>query len=229
MQLTLIEKREETKNALTFVFKPEIPLIWKPGQYLIYSLNHKKADLRGKMRFFTISSSPFEKNPSITTRIDKKNGSSFKHALNNLELGDKIEAKGPDGDFTLDDVNKTHIFIAGGIGITPFRSIIKQLNNDGDPINITLLYSNKTKNETVFKNGLEEIAKNHPEFKIHYFFSPQRIDESSLKKTVKDFKNSIFYVSGPDPMVETLVKILENLGVPKEHIKEDYFSGYKKI
>lgn len=224
MKLKLLSKRNETNGIKTFVFEPETPISWKTGQYLIYSLPHKNEDLRGKMRFFTISSSPFEKKPSITTRINKNKPSSFKKALNNLTIGDFIEAKGPDGDFVIEDVKQTHIFIAGGIGITPFISMIKQLNNDNSPINITLLYSNRN-GDIAFKKKLDEIAIKHPELKIHYFISSGRIGEKELKNFVNDKKN-IFYVSGPDPMVEAMTKLLEELGVAKESIKTDYFSGY---
>ena len=228
MKLKLLSKRGEISDIKTFVFEPETPISWKAGQYLIYSLPHKNEDLRGKMRFFTISSSPFEKKPSITTRISKNKISSFKKALDNLKIGDMIFAKGPDGDFVVDDAKNKHIFIAGGIGITPFISIIKQLNNDSSPINVTLLYANKNQ-DIPFRDELEKIVKAHPEFKIRYFISPERIDDNSLKNLIKNFKKPIFYVSGPDPMVEQTEKLLLELGVKKANIKSDYFSGYKAI
>lgn len=227
MKLKLLSKRGETDGIKTFVFEPETPILWKAGQYLIYSLPHKNEDLRGKMRFFTISSAPFEKKPSITTRISKK-PSSFKKALDNLKIGDTIFAKGPDGDFIVDNVKNKHIFIAGGIGITPFISIIKQLNNDNNLINATLLYANKNQ-DIPFKNELEKIANAHSEFKIRYFINPERIDDNSLKNLIKNFKKPVFYVSGPDPMVEQTEKTLESLGVKKEHLRQDYFSGYDRI
>ena len=122
MKLKLIEKRNETKDIITFIFEPEKKFKWRAGQYLILSTDHKNPDNRGKMRFFTISSAPFENNPSITTRINKINSSSFKKALTALKIGSVINAKGPDGDFVIKNINKKYIFIAKGVGITPFIS-----------------------------------------------------------------------------------------------------------
>ncbi len=226
MKLKLISKKRFVSNIKSFTFKPQRPIKWSAGQYLIYSLSHKNDDLRGKMRFFTISSSPFEKNITITTRIFKS-ASSFKKSLDNLQIGDTIEAKGPDGDFVIDDPKKRLIFIAGGIGITPFASIIRQLSFEKKPINITLLYANKTKS-FLFKNDLDETAKIHKEFKIHWFLSPKKIDKRTLGRFTKN-KRHIFYVSGPDPMVDEISDILKLLKVKEENIRQDYFSGYKKV
>lgn len=226
MKLRLIAKKRLVSNIKSFVFKPKANITWTAGQYLIYSLSHKNEDLRGKMRFFTISSSPFQKHITITTRIFKT-ASSFKKTLDNLKIGDEIEAKGPDGDFTFDNPKKLSVFIAGGIGITPFISIIRQLNFENKPINITLLYASKTKS-IAFKNELEEIAKNHKEFKIRFVLFPKRIDEKVLNKFTKN-KKTVFFVSGPDPMVDSVTKILLDLKVLEDNIKKDYFSGYKKI
>ncbi len=224
MKLKLIEKHKETKDIITFIFEPEIPIKWVAGQYLIYSLPHNNQDIRGKMRFFTISSAPFEKNPAITTRISKNKGSSFKKALDNLKIGSIIEAKGPDGDFLVNNSNKKHAFLAGGVGITPFASIIKQLNYEKKQIGVTLFYTSN--NGFAFKEAFDKIQKKHKEFKIYYL--KERINKNILKQKLNNFKNFIFYVSGSDPMVEQTEKILCELGVKKENIKTDYFSGYNK-
>jgi ferredoxin-NADP reductase len=224
MKLTLIEKKEIADQIFSFIFKADIKLKWKAGQYLIYSLEHKNKDLRGKMRFFTISASPFENYPTITTKI-AKTSSSFKKTLSNLKIGDEILAKGPDGDFVIKNANKKYIFIAGGIGITPFISIIRQLNFGKNKINVTLLYCGKN-DDLPFRNELEKISKNHKEFRIKYFIN-KRVDKNALQKFVNI--QNIFYVSGPDPMVEAMQKLLIELGISKENIKEDYFSGYKNI
>ncbi len=228
MELTLIEKRQEALGAVSFFFKPSLPILWIPGQFLIYNLEQENPDVRGKMRFFTISSAPFENHIAITTKIDGKAPSSFKKTLSQMKLGGKIQAKGPDGNFILDDVSAEYVFIAGGIGITPFRAMIKQLNNNNNPINITLLYSNK--NEDIpFKSELEQIMKTHPGFKIHYFINPVRIDKDAIKKLVPDLEKPLYYISGPNNMVEDLLATLNNLGIEKKKIKLDYFHGYETI
>ncbi|HYM65582.1 MAG TPA: FAD-dependent oxidoreductase [Candidatus Sulfotelmatobacter sp.] len=221
MILTLIDKKTETKDVNTYVFKSDVYFIWKAGQYLIYSLKHKNQDKRGKMRFFTISSPPFFKNPSITTRIDPVKGSSFKKALNNLKLGEKINAKGPDGDFIIDDFKKSYFFIAQGMGLTPFRSILKQLEFENKDLDIEFFYSGKDKN-IIFKDEFDSLRLKN--LKIKYFIG-KRIREKDII-SIKDFKKRQFYISGPDSMVEDMEKILLGLGIKKENIKSDYFSGY---
>ncbi len=220
MELKLIKKIKESENINTYIFKPDSDFKWMAGQYLIYSLTHKNQDNRGKMRFFTISSSPFQKYPSITTRIDKINGSSFKKALDLLKIGDEINIKGPDGDFVINDFKKSYVFIAGGIGITPFRSILGQLNHKNLDLNIVLLYSGKN-NSLVFKKDLESLKLK--KLKIKYF--DKRINKTDIEK-IKDFKKRIFYISGPDAMIEDIEKMLLEIGLKKENIKSDYFSGY---
>lgn len=226
MKFTLISKKKEISNVKTFVFKPEKPILWKAGQYLIYSLPHENQDLRGKMRFFTISSSPFEKNPSITTRIFGKKGSSFKNTLDSLKIGDEINAKGPDGDFIIKDYKKSYVFIAGGIGITPFHSILKQLDFEKKKIRAILLYTSSNKS-FVFEEELNKLAYKNYNLEIIYMAAFKKID----KKILENFKDSkyVFFVSGPDPMVDVIENILLNLKIPKENIKLDYFSGYKKV
>lgn len=223
MKLTLLEKRNEIGNVKTFIFNPESRMTWSAGQYLIYTLEHENKDLRGKMRFFTISASPFEKHPSITTRIENK-PSTFKIALNNLKIGDTIEAKGPDGDFIIENKNKSYVFIAGGIGITPFHSILNQLNFEESNLDILLLYSNKDKN-VVFKKNLDELKLKR--LKIEYM-GGKGIEKERIQ-SIKKYKEKFFYVSGPDPMVDAIEKLLDSLGVAKKNQYYDYFSGYKAI
>ena len=226
MKLKLIDKKKEAADIISFYFEADTAFRWLAGQYLIYSLEHEKKDLRGKQRFFTISSSPFQKDPVITTRILSKAASSFKKRLNSLRIGQFIDAKGPDGDFIVEDLNKDYVFIAGGIGITPFISIIRQLNYDNKKVKITLFYSNRNK-QFAFKKDLDEFEHKNPKLKIHYIYSPGRIDKNLLKKFAD--RKTVFYVSGPDPMVEAVTKTLIEIGISKKNIKEDYFSGYLKI
>lgn len=225
MQLTLVEKKKEAEDVISFIFKPEIPFSWKPGQFLHYTLKHKNYDSRGPDRYFTIASAPYEQIVQITTRF-AKDGSSFKKALKAFKIGDTIEGVAPDGNFTIGDPDQKFIFIAGGIGITPFRAILLDFAHKNIPVHVTLLYANKISN-FAYKEELKNIAKLNPNFKIYYFVDPNRIDEDAIKKTVANLRKKIFYVSGPEPMVESLDELLEKLGVPKNHIKNDFFPGYK--
>lgn len=228
MKAKLIEKKPEVEGVISYIFEPEQPLTWKAGQYMRYILDHPNPDDRGVSRFFTISNAPAEKNLRITTRIATEKGSSFKKALDNLEIGQSIEALGPMGNFVLDDPDKKAIFLAGGIGITPFRSILIDLDSTGDSINVTLLYFNRDDN-FVFKEEFEQLAKKHPNLKIHYFSGAQDAATFDPTPLIEDFKNSVYYISGPEPMVEAYDKRLAELVISKENIKNDFFPGYSSI
>lgn len=227
MQLTLIEKINEIKNIKTFVFKPLEKLNWKAGQYGVYKLPHESPDLRGKMRFITIASAPFEKKVHIVTRIEKK-PSSFKKTLDELRIGDEIELRRPDGDMYIEGEKKTYVFTAGGIGITPFWSILKQLNFEKKKLKIILLYANKNK-DFLFKKNFEEFANNNKNLKILYFISPEKIDKKTYLNLKVNLRQSFFFTSGPENMIYEIEDLLESIGVPRKNMREDYFTGYKKI
>ena len=234
MKLKFIAKKQEAEDVWSYIFEPDSPISWTAGQFLVYWLPHEDSDIRGKQRFFTISSASFEKDIMLTTRqvppqrdpvANGARASSFKKALNEMKPGDTIDAKGPDGDFTVLGPNKHFVFIAGGIGITPFRSIIADLAHKKLPLNITLLYANST-DEFSFKDELEKIANDNPNFKIHYIVSPKHIDENLVKEKVQNISGQIFYVSGPEKMVEILSEMLIGMGISEDHIKQDFFPGY---
>ena len=225
MKLKLIGRKPESPGVESFVFKPSAPLTWKAGQYLHYVLNHAATDDRGSDRWFTIASAPSERHIMLTTRFAGTKGSTFKKTLKALKLGDSIEATDVDGDFIVTDPRKHYVFIAGGIGITPFRSILKEAVHAGTPLHATLLYANRNAQVT-YKKELETLARRNPGFTIHYLISPQRIDPQTIKQLSPDLKKSLFYVSGPEPMVESVGKMLQKMGIPKKRIKQDWFPGY---
>jgi ferredoxin-NADP reductase len=225
MKFMLIEKKAEVPGVESFIFEPGEPLAWKAGQYAHYLLPHEGADDRGIERWFTIASAPFEQRVMITTRLASEKGSTFKAALNALAVGDTIQSDYVDGDFVVEDAAQEYVFIAGGIGITPFHSILKQAQHDGVKLNITLIYANRDEN-VVFKAELEAWAAENPHLTIHYLTAPDRVDENAVRKLVPDIQKPLFYISGPEPMVKSLGTMLEGMGVPQEHIKLDDFPGY---
>lgn len=225
MKLTLIEKKTETSTATTFIFKADEELTWTAGQLLHYTLPHENPDDRGIERYFTISAAPSTKHITITTKFAGEKSSSFKKALFALPLGSVIEADGLEGDFILPDASQESVFIAGGIGITPYHSILAEADALGSDIHVTLLYANSD-NEFVFKNELEQLTDKQPHFKIHYFVSPERINEEAIRKYVPDLTKPIFYISGPEPMVEAFEKMLAKMDIDDSHIKRDFFPGY---
>lgn len=224
MKLTLIEKKQEVPGVTSFVWKPEADLEWIPGQFLHYVLPHEPADERGTERWFTVSAAPFEGHAMLTTRHADEHGSSFKERLFAIPVGGTIDADTPEGDF-LYDGSTPAAFIAGGIGITPYRAILMDLDHRGADIDAKLMYANRN-DDFIFKDELEALAARHPKFKIHYFTADERIDEAAIEACVPDRADRVFYASGPEPMVEALEKIVLSLGIPDGQFKRDFFPGY---
>lgn len=222
-QLTLKSRKTETSDVESFHFEPEAPIQYQPGQFLHYTLNHPSPDDRKNDRYFTISAAPSEGFIQISTRFSPKS-STFKTALKNMAVGGTIEAEGPEGDFTYPNPSEEAIFIAGGIGITPFRSILVELDSKNINAPITLLYSNKTP-EIPFKELIDDLAQKHDKLKVVY--SEGKIDSEFIKQNVADLQKPIFYVSGPEPMVQILGESLKEMGIPETHIKQDFFPGYE--
>lgn len=226
MKLVFIESVAREGDAVSFIFEPSEPISWRPGQYTHFFMKQDHPDDRGIERWFTISSAPSEGKVVITTRINKERSSTFKQALVALKPGDQIEMDDPKGKFVIEDPSRNYIFIAGGIGITPFHSILKEMDTTKQKLNILLLYANPT-NDIVFKNELDEIQARNPSVKIQYVINPQRIDDQLLSEKINQVENPFIYISGPEPMVEALTEEVKKLGVAEDNIKGDYFPGYK--
>lgn len=228
MKLSLTHAVPREADARSFIFQPDGPFIWTAGQYMHYVLPHSEADDRGTERWFTISSAPSEKVIAITTRLNADRSSSFKAALQKLRPGDSVEADGPEGDFVLDDLDRNYIFIAGGIGITPFRSMLVEAAARGETPSVTLLYANRTP-EIVFHDELERLRHQNPNLAIDYVVAPHQLDEALLRKTLAAANNPLVYISGPEPMVADLSKQIAGLGVSADNIRTDDFPGYDRI
>jgi ferredoxin-NADP reductase len=224
VKLELLHTKQEASDTFSFVFKPP-PLTWQAGQFLKYTLPHDNPDERGEERYFSIASAPHEKNVMLTTRFAAK-GSSFKRALRGMKPGETIEADELDGDFVVRDSRKNFIFVAGGIGITPFRAILLDLDRRREPINVILLYANRN-DEFPYKQEFENLRIKHPTFRIEYFVHPHRIDENVMRAFQKKLDEPLIYVSGPEPMVEAFDSMLKQMGVPDSDIKNDFFPGYE--
>jgi len=133
----------QAAGVYEFAFTPlDGKLAYKPGQYLEWTLPHKRHDSRGNRRYFTIASSPTETEIKLAARIDTEHSSTFKKALLDMKPGDEIWASQLGGDFRLSrDKGEKLVFIAGGIGITPFRSMVQSIVDQGQRRDITLLYT----------------------------------------------------------------------------------------
>jgi len=161
----------------------------------------------------------------VTTRFMAKGGSSFKKKLISLKAGDSIQASTPRGNFILNDTGQRHVLVAGGIGITPFRSIILDLDYRNILKNIVLFYSNRT-SSIVFKHQLDAVDAKRSQFKLIYVIKPEICDVDFIKKNIHDVKDAVYMISGPIGMVRDISRDLVSEGVDKKNIVTDYFPGY---
>lgn len=231
----LVKKEKNSSDAWDFYFRKPKSFQFEAGQYIKMWMEIKHPDDRGVTRYFTLSASPTEEHLRITTRILK---STFKLALADVKIGDKVKMRGPWGDFILPQENKNSslVFIAGGIGMTPYRSILKYVFDSGIKRNITLFVSYKTEDQILFREELEKISSENPHIKIITTITDEneknwegergRITPDVLKRHLDSLKDNLYYIAGPDPLVEGVKKLLLSAGVVQDMILEDGFPGY---
>lgn len=234
LELALVKKKQEAKDIYSYVFGDKKNMSFQAGQYLEWTLPIAKTDSRGNRRYFTISSSPTEDNLMFTIK-EPTPRSSFKTGLDHLRQGDKILAYQLEGSFVLPkDKNQKLAFIAGGIGITPFRSITKYLIDSNQSRNIVLLYSANNAREFAFTDLLDRAKE--AGVAAHYAVSTDPavnwgglvgpLDGRIIKKTVPDYKERAFYISGPYGFVTAVRESLLKMDLPESKIVTDYFPGY---
>ncbi|MBC8065545.1 MAG: FAD-dependent oxidoreductase [Chlorobia bacterium] len=169
--------------------------------------------------WFTIASAPHEGTIHISTRVSQ---SAFKQALNAMRPGDEIQSHSLEGDFTWEEISVVPVVVvAGGIGITPYRSILLSRDVTGEPLNATLLYFNRT-DEVPFRRELESLAAKHPEFALKVVVGEQ-VSADSIRRLAPQSSGQIVFISGPEPMVEAIGSDLKDRGV---EVKQDWFPGY---
>lgn len=224
-KLKFINKNMVADSTFSFNFENIDLQGWKAGQYIQLVIPHKNADNRGEKRFFTISSAPFEKNVTITTRLEQNASSTFKNALKNLEAGQVVECSEAKGGFQVENTDKKLVFIAGGIGITPIRAILLNLVHKKALFHADLLYAGRN-TSFAFKDELEQIKAEGQDLSIYYFIEPEIITEAVLEKIYKSFDKKDYYVSGPINMVKAIAETLYKKNISKENIKTDFFPGY---
>lgn len=232
--MTLAEKKQLAPTIWSFYFEPQPAFSFIPGQFLEWSIPHPNPDSRGARRWFTINSSPTEPHVLVTTRFAEKS-SSFKAALQQVKIGDQLFAHGLEGDFVLPtDKSRPLVFIAGGIGITPFRSMVKYLLDRGESRDIILLYATKTVEDLIFMDIFHEANEAFGLKIVPIALEPPndwqgyagQISLTIIKKEIPDLENQLFYISGPEPMVEAVERLLVDLRVQKSNIRQDFFPGY---
>jgi ferredoxin-NADP reductase len=199
-------------------------------------------DPKGPIRHFTIASSPTENFIMISTRI---RDTLYKKRLASLEEEAKVKVRRPEGKFVLhEDYSKPVVFLSGGIGVTPFRSMIKNATDRQLPVKIVMFDSNRNEQNILYKNEFDEWVNTNQNLKIIYTITGDepsslsanewkvehgRIDKSMLAKylTKKELDNSIYYTCGPPGMINVVQTLLQkDLQIPKDRIKIEEFTGY---
>jgi ferredoxin-NADP reductase len=237
MRIRLKERRPETTDVMSFIFDlGGQQLEYRPGQILHYELDALAfPDERGNRRHFTISSSPTEKGiVMFTTRI---RGSGFKETLRQAPIGYELTCETPEGEFILQqgETRMRHVFIAGGIGITPYRSILRYSADMNEPLNVLMLYFNRSSAGIIFRRELESIARQMPTLSlVNVLTEPEegwkgeqgKLDYTILHKWIRSPDGLLFWVSGAPSMVGTCRELLEQMGVKEQNIRTDRFMGY---
>lgn len=237
MVLRLKEKKKISEDSYDFVFFKDVSMNYFPGQYLEWTLSPSNSDERGNRRYFTLASSPTENDYRIGVKFSE-NSSTFKKELKELPLGSTIVAGNLSGEFILpSDSTKKLVFIAGGIGITPFRSMLRYCIDKDDKRDIVLFYTNRKEADLAYGDILEK-AKDILNLKVVYSLTDKNSISSNWQgnvgydskeliiKNVPDFTERLFFISGPPSMVNSSIKILKEMGTNKHRIIIDYFPGF---
>lgn len=235
--MSLRKKYLIAKDSAEFAFATPEGFSFKPGQYMEFTMPHQKPDSRGARRYFTLASSPTEDELRIGVRFYRE-GSTFKYGLSHMKEGDSLVAGQLSGDFVMpSDEKRKLLFIAGGIGVTPFRSMIKYLIDTRDRRDVVLLYGVSSADQVAYYKLFEQ-ARSSVGLKSFYFISDKhekaklnnmvnsKITPELVSRCVPDLLERTVYISGPLPMIEDLSQALNELGVKRANIKVDFFSGY---
>ena len=223
-----------TNDIRTFWFKPEHQLRYTAGQYTELTLEHPNPDDRGQKRWFTLSSPPGGDLVSITTRRAHDQSSSFKKALWGMQPGHQVDLAEAMGDFVLPKLIQTPlIFVAGGIGITPFHSIAEWLKDVREKRPIRLLHAVRTEDDIIFQEifaaaGIDEtVVVSEPT--ASWGGVRGRLDAATILGLEKPTDDTLIYLSGPEPMLEALEKDLLEQGVDQRQLVTDFFPGYSAL
>ncbi|WP_193174612.1 RnfABCDGE type electron transport complex subunit D [Oricola nitratireducens] len=234
-RLTLVGIEKIATGCYDYVFRSDRSLPFRPGQYVDWTMNVRCPDDRGNRRPFTIASAPGEQAVRLGVKFYAQ-PSAFKRSLLSLRPGDVVYASHVSGDFTLPrDPAEKLVFIAGGIGITPFRSMIQDLIDRSEARPLVLFYGNNRSSEIAYADVLNN-AERKLGIRTVYAVRDDPIPGSNMYKglidadmiasEVPDFRDRTFYVSGPRAMVLNFRTALRELGVARSRIRVDYFPGF---
>jgi len=237
-QTSKLKRREEVaEGTMAFHFEKPAGFNFKAGQFADLTLtNPPETDAEGNTRTFSISSPPFENELMFTTRM---RDTAFKRSLKNVPLGTEVEIGSAAGSFTLHrNPAKPAVFLAGGIGITPFLSILRQSDHDRLPHKLYLFYSNRRPEDAPFLDALQNLEKTNPNFRLICTMTEMAkskqewkgetvpIAQEMLSRYLAILQGPIYYSAGPPAMVAGMQKMLVSAGVDGDDIRAEDFAGY---
>jgi ferredoxin-NADP reductase len=234
---TMISSEEIAEDIMAFHFDKPEGYQFTAGQFCFLNLpDIGFNDERGLRRHLSIASSPLESGLLFATKMSE---SAFKRTLRAMTAGTTIIVEQPLGFLSLPESTvMPAIFLAGGIGITPFRSMIRYASGAGTGHTITLFYSNRTPDEAAFLGELEGIAEVHGNIRILPTMTRMqksavrwpgltgRIDASMIKEHCTDWRDSIFYIAGPPAMVDSMKETLQEMYINPDRMRIEKFTGY---
>ena len=228
----LVNKKNIADGTMEFHFEKPPGFDYKPGQFVdLILINPLETDQAGNVRTFTLASAPNEKDLVIASRM---RDTAFKRALKKQSRGSEVKIDGPMGSFTLhNNTSRSAVFLAGGIGITPFFSIIKSTTEEKTAHKIYLFYSNRTQNSSPYLRELSELASGNPNFTFIPTVTDEKwkgetgyIDKQMVEKYLPDLNKPIYYIAGPPTMVTSLKKMLTQAGINDDDVRLEEFAGY---
>lgn len=232
-QTELTRKDRVAEGTMAFWFRRPEGFEYQAGQAVDLTLQIDGLD--DDTRHFTIASAPGQPEIAVATRLQD---TSFKNALRGLEPGVEVSIDGPSGSFLLhDDDSRPGVFLAGGIGITPFRAMIHDIVRADRPHAATLFYSNTHPEDAAFLDELQELASSHPRLEViptmtgldddaDWTGETDHIDEAMLRRHLGDLDGPVFYAAGPPDMVRDMQTMLREAGVPNDAVRTEAFVGY---
>lgn len=231
MKVVFKHASDEAANIKTFHFEKPGDYSYDAGQFIELTLPHDNPDERGDKHWFTLSSSPSDDDLTITTKFADP-GSTFKQTLTALEPGASVEMSEPMGDFVLPkDASRSLVFVAGGIGITPFHSIAEFLADSAESRDVKFICGVNNEDEIIFQDAFSK-ANIHTTIVVGepsetWGGETGRISAELIVGIAEPSDGALVYVSGPEPMVEALETSLQKAGLKKDQLVLDFFPGYE--
>lgn len=236
-KIKLKGRKEIASGTMAFHFEKPQGFAYKAGQFGDLTLaNPPETDAEGNTRGFSFASAPYEGDLMVATRM---RDTAFKRVLKTMELGTELALDAPYGSLTLhDDSRIPAVFLSGGIGVTPVRSIILQATHDKLPHKIFLFDSNRRPEDAAFLGELAGAQRENPNFTLVATMTEMGesaedwrgetgfVTRNMLINYIGDFKLPIYYITGPRAMVGAMRKTLHESGVKDDRIRTEEFTGY---